>query len=399
MELVDSCSLAFRTGRGRGLRLDVMPCLLCLFLSLASCVGKADLSAPVTQEEMQAVYEQVCTPVKHGLVVCPENPAHKSDSPSVYRYNGKWYMTWIVFDGKGYETWISESDDLLQWKTLGKVMSFANDSTIREQSQASLNYAEAQPVMGAANDSWDKMQRAGYIALQDLEWGGSYKMQKYDGKYWMSYLGGCNPGYETKPLMIGLASSKELGKAVEWETCDAPIMSPKDASCQWFEESTHYKSCIIEDTDRLTGHRFVIYYNAAGINPENGLYAERIGMAFSDDLMTWIRYPGNPILAHEANHTITGDPQIQKIGDLYVMFYFRAFVPGNPYQAFNSFACSRDLIHWYDWDGESLIYPSEPYDNVYAHKSYVVHWKGVTYHFYCAVNEKDERGIAVATSK
>lgn len=348
--------------------------ILGLAFLAAGCGKKIDLSAPVTQEEMQFVYEQVCTPVKHGLVVKPENPTHKSDSPSVYRYNGKWYMTWIVFDGTGYETWISQSDDLLHWTTMGKVLSYTNDS-------------------------WDKFQRAGYMALQDLEWGGSYEMQKFDGKYWMSYLGGCNPGYETMPLMIGLASSEHLGEAVEWETGSAPMMSPKDEECQWFEENTQYKSCIIEDKERLTGHRFVIYYNANGKNPENGFTAERIGMAFSDDLKTWERYPGNPVLTHEAEGTITGDPQIQKIGDLYVMFYFRAFNTGRPYKAFNSFACSRDLIHWYDWEGEDLIYPTEPYDNVFAHKSYVVNWKGVTYHFYCAVNDKDERGIAVATSK
>jgi hypothetical protein len=28
----------------------------------------------------------------------------------------------------------------------------------------------------------------------------------------------------------------------------------------------------------------------------------------------------------------------------------------------------------------------------------VVKYKGVVYHFYCAVNNKDQRGIAVATS-
>ena len=55
---------------------------------------------PVSQEEMEPVYREVCTPVKHGIVVRPENPDYKSDSPSVFRHNGKWYMTWIVFDGK-----------------------------------------------------------------------------------------------------------------------------------------------------------------------------------------------------------------------------------------------------------------------------------------------------------
>lgn len=348
--------------------------IMALAVVLAACAEKKDISAPVTQEEMLYIYQQVNTPIKHGLVVTPDNPSDMSDSPSVYRYKGKWYMTWIVFDGKGYETWISESDNLLAWKTLGKIMSYANDS-------------------------WDQFQRAGYIALPDIKWGGSYEMQKFDGKYWMSYLGGCNPGYETEPLMIGLASSKTLGEAVEWQTEDAPVMSPLDADSQWFEKRTQYKSSIIEDKDKVTGHRFIIYYNAKGANPENDITAERIGMAFSDDLKHWERYQGNPVLAHEASHTITGDPQIQKIGDLYVMFYFRAFNPEKPYQAYNTFACSRDLIHWYDWEGEDLIYPSRPYDNVYAHKSYVVNWKGVTYHFYCAVNDKGVRGIAVATSR
>jgi len=29
----------------------------------------------------------------------------------------------------------------------------------------------------------------------------------------------------------------------------------------------------------------------------------------------------------------------------------------------------------------------------------VIYWKGVVYHFYCAVNKAQQRGIAVATSK
>ena len=331
---------------------------------------------------MALVYEQVKTPVKHGLVVTPDNPAHKSDSPSVFRYRGKWYMSWIVFDGRGYETWLSTSEDLLNWKTLGKVLSYTNDS-------------------------WDKFQRAGYVALQDTDWGGSYALRKHKGRYWMSYLGGCNPGYETKPLKIGLASTGNPGEAVEWEALDHPVLSPQDEESQWFEQETQYKSCIIEDKERLTGHRFVIYYNAKGENPAvytldsktPGFTAERIGIAFSDDLKHWERFRYNPVVSFEDPGTITGDPQIQKIGDLYVMFYFRAFDPTRTYQAYNSFACSRDLIHWYSWEGEDLIYPSEPYDNLYAHKSYVVNWEGVTYHFYCAVNDSDERGIAVATSR
>jgi hypothetical protein len=36
---------------------------------------------------------------------------------------------------------------------------------------------------------------------------------------------------------------------------------------------------------------------------------------------------------------------------------------------------------------------------LYAHKSFVLKYKGVVYHFYDAVDKKQQRGIAVATSK
>jgi hypothetical protein len=56
-------------------------------------------------------------------------------------------------------------------------------------------------------------------------------------------------------------------------------------------------------------------------------------------------------------------------------------------------------VHWTDWKGDDLVAPSEPYDALFAHKSFVVKHDGIVYHFYCAVNKNDDRGIAVATSK
>jgi hypothetical protein len=81
-----------------------------------------------------------------------------------------------------------------------------------------------------------------------------------------------------------------------------------------------------------------------------------------------------------------------------VLFYFGAFWQDRK-GAFNRFACSYDLVNWTDWNGDDLIQSSEPYDELYAHKSCIVKWNGVVYHFYCAVNKKEQRGIAVAVSK
>jgi hypothetical protein len=145
-------------------------------------------------------------------------------------------------------------------------------------------------------------------------------------------------------------------------------------------------------------YRFIMFYNAGGINPENNLKAERIGIALSNNLKKWKRYDGNPVFANEVGGIITGDAQIAKMGDLYVMFYFKAYDTSRKYNAFNTFAVSRDLIHWQRWEGEDLIWPTKSYDEMFAHKSYVVKHDGVVYHFYCAVNNDQQRGIAVATS-
>jgi hypothetical protein len=80
------------------------------------------------------------------------------------------------------------------------------------------------------------------------------------------------------------------------------------------------------------------------------------------------------------------------------MFYFGAFWHPDQKIAFDNFACSYDLVNWTDWQGKKLIEPSADFDDRYAHKPCVVKWRGVVYHFYCAVNSKDQRGIAVATS-
>jgi hypothetical protein len=92
---------------------------------------------------------------------------------------------------------------------------------------------------------------------------------------------------------------------------------------------------------------------------------------------------------------ISGDPQIVRMGDVWTMFYFGAgWKPG----AFDTFACSYDLVNWTKWTGPDLIAPSEPWDKTFAHKPWVLKHDGIVYHFYCAVGEEG-RAIALATSK
>ncbi|WP_229239801.1 glycoside hydrolase family protein [Echinicola soli] len=329
----------------------------------------------ITDSVMQQVYEEIKTPHKYGLVKIPPSNDLKMDCPSIFREGDKWYMTYLIYGGRGYETWLAESDDLLHWEDKGKIMSFS-DTT-----------------------DWDMNQKAGYIALQDMEWGGSYQWDTYEDKHWMSYFGGNTRGYEAGVLSIGMAFTGQAPTtAHEWQRLEKPVLTPHDEDARWWDNSTMYKNSIIRDEHEFTGHPFIMYYNARGdsINPGRG--AERIAMAVSDDMVNWERYGDAPLINHHKG--ISGDAYIQQMGDLYVMFYFGAFWPDRENTtAFNRFAVSSNLVDWVDWEGEDLISPSEPYDDLFAHKSFVVKHNGVVYHYYCAVNKDEQRGIAVATSK
>ena len=108
----------------------------------------------VTQAEMQKIYDAVKTPYKYGMVVAPTDNYHKIDCPTVFRKDGKWMMTYVCYngksgtDGRGYETWLAQSDDLLHWQTLGRVLEYGTGK------------------------EWDRNQRGGGAALIDDTGGG-----------------------------------------------------------------------------------------------------------------------------------------------------------------------------------------------------------------------------------
>lgn len=331
------------------------------FLFFSNLTAQSTKSVP--QEKMEDIYQEVKTPFKFGIVFQHPDTTKMVDSPTIFRENEKWWMTYIVFDGKGYETWLAESTDLLHWESKGKILSFTQNT-------------------------WDANQKAGYPALVNIEWGGDYSVEKFQDNYWMTYLGGNTAGYEAGTLKIGLANSNSLTEIQEWNTTNQPLLSPEDSDARWFENKTIYKSYVIRDEKNHTGYPFAMYYNAKGDTADY----ESIGMAVSEDLKTWKRFGENPVITKYKG--ICGDAQIAKFGDVYIMFYFGAFwKPG----AFERFAVSYDLINWTDWEGPDLISPSEDYDKQYAHKPWVIKWNGVVYHFYNAVGENG-RVIALATS-
>lgn len=356
------------------------PRLLSLALLLGGLACAAPLRPPVLEfpatkakyppkEVLRQLYEEVKTPYKYGIVLRGE-PGELVDCPNVFRHGGHWYMVYVANkDRIGYQTYLARSDDLLHWDKLGRVLSFSAQG-------------------------WDKWQADGGLALYDTRWEGSHELGTHEGRYWFSYLGGALQGYETDPLSIGIASTDDPSAPREWTRLpENPVLSPSQADTRDFEHVTLYKSAIVRDESGGLGAPFVMFYN--GKSAPSGV--ESIGIAVSDDLRTWRRYGHGPVVQNvgSAPWAISGDPQLVRYGDLWVMFYFGAF--WKP-KAFDTFACSYDLVHWSKWDGPHLIEPSEPYDQEFAHKPWVLKHEGVVYHFYCAVGTEG-RVIALATSK
>ena len=185
-----------------------------------------------------------------------------------------------------------------------------------------------------------------------------------------------------------MAWTDDPSKPVEWNKLDDPVLSAAQPDARPFEQMTLYKSNIIHDPEEGLGYPFIMYYNAKS---EHGY--ERITMAVSKNMTDWTRYGHEPLIDNGSG--ISGDPQITKIGEVYVMFYFGAFY--RP-KAFDTFACSYDLVNWNIWEGPDLVYPSEPWDSTYAHKPWVIKHEDIVYHYYCAVGDQG-RVIALATSE
>lgn len=333
---------------------------------------KTTCKKAVTEQEMQAVYQKIITPKKIGPIIKTED--YLTDSPTVFKKDGVFYMYYIAISKdcniSGYETHLSKSEDLINWEYCGTVFK-RND----------LN-------------RWDSKQCAGYAAFIDNDYSGNFEIQKVNGSYYVSYLAGNSDGYEPDPLYMGLAKTSDPTDPNSFERFSEPILRPDDFDSRENERCTLYKSYMFEDSLKATDYKYVNVYNAKNITDGT----ERIFLAVSNDGENWERYGNTAVvdlITGDPNGRICGDPQIIRIDDIYVMLFFRHI---SGCGAFNTFACSRDLINWTCWQGNPLIESEYEWENVHAHKPCFIRHNGKNYHFYCAVNDKKERFIALATS-
>ena len=313
------------------------------------------------------------TPYKYGRLVLEKSAVAASfdersvDCPFVFSANGRFHMTYIGYDGIGYQTGLAESPDLVHWQRAGLIL--ARDP--------------ANPVA--------RYNMALMSILRDDTLESSAALKKVDGRYlgvWHAYP---RQGYEAGPAVIGLAWSEDLH---HWRRTD-PILRPEDGA-QW-ERGGLYKPYLVK-----SGDTYYLYYNAKN-DVERG-WIEQTGLATSKDLKTWTRYGGNPILPNGApdawDARFASDPAVVRHGKWWALYYYGLAANG---RARDLLAVGEDPYH-FNKVPEILIDVGPPgsLDEDYAHKPSVVSCAGDLYHFYCAVSGKwpnEVRGISVARSR
>jgi alpha-L-fucosidase len=294
---------------------------------------------------------------------------HSFDVPTVYQLPGqpgKWFMSFIGFDGQGYNSFVVESTNLVHWTNPRLAMGFGPTN----------EFDHGGCVIGA-------------FLYESYEIKAPRQLKRRDGKYWTLY--GCYPrqgGYELRPGYEGVAVSDD---GLAWSRArNVPILSVQDADCASWEKDCIYQPWLVE-----WGDRFYNFYNAA-----NG-GTEQMGGATSINLLDWKRYPANPIVRVRPggyDQQFCSDGKVFRDGDHWVMVYFGVGKGGAHIMA----AFSRDLQQWTSHPEPLYKAGGHPggLDSQYAHKISLVYNpdQDTFYLYYCAVGNQG-RCIGLLTSK
>lgn len=347
--------------------------------ALAGCL--ATRSLPAFAADAIPTPASLQTPYKYGkLVLSASREASAFDSksvdcPFVFQHAGRFHMTYVGFDGTGYQTGLASSENLVDWKKLGCILRRDPRSEITRYNIA-MNWI-----------------------LRENEVRSPGALRKVRGRFLGAYHAYPNAGYENGPAVIGLCWSRDL---FHWHL-DPPCLHSDDPSAAPWESGGLYKPCLVE-YDGL----YYLFYNAKTKNlpkSEGGGWHEQTGVATSKDLKHWVRYQENPIIHNGPkgawDDRFASDPCVVRYPKGWAFFYYG--LSSSDGKARDLLAVGSDPFH----PGKTnsiLIDAGLPgsVDEDYAHKPSVVTSKGDLYHFYCAVSGKwpaEVRGISVARSR
>jgi beta-xylosidase len=335
----------------------------------------ASCGATLSADDPAARYR---TPYKYGKLVLAASKepgafdGRTVDCPFVFHHQGRFYMTYVGWDGTGYQTGLASSDNLLDWKREGCILR-------RDPASAVTRYNIAMNWIVRRNE----MRSPG-------------ELKKVRGRFLGAYHAYPNAGLEEGPAVIGLCWSDDLRR---WEI-DQPCLRPENGA-DW-ENGGLYKPCLVEQ-----GGTYYLFYNAKTRNlprAQGGGWREQTGVATSTDLKRWVRYSGNPIIANGGagswDERFASDPCVVLDGRRWALFYYSFDRAG---KARDLLALGGDPFHPAKVNEIVIdVGPPGAVDSTFAHKPSVVFHQGALYHFYCAVSGKwpDEvRGISVARSR
>ncbi len=317
------------------------------------------------------------TPYKYGKLVLAADPAtnafdHRSvDCPFLFYSGGEFHMTYVGFDGTGYQTGLAVSDDLINWRRSGCILRRDASSPVTRYNVA-MNWIIRDPALQSRG-----------------------ALKKVRGRYLGAFHAYPNAGLEEGPAVIGLCWSDDL---LRWEIGDL-CLRPEDGG-EW-ERGGLYKPCLLEKNGT-----FYLFYNAktpARPKALGGGWREQTGVATSTDLKTWKRFERNPILrngvAGSPDERFASDPCVLLHGHDWVMFYFGLDGHG---KARDLVAVGENPFHLTKLSSILIdVGPPGSVDSTYAHKPSIIYHRGALYHFYCAVSGKwpnEVRGISVSRS-
>ena len=298
------------------------------------------------------------------------------DIPFVFWHRDCFYMLYTGFDGRGYQSALATSKDLLHWTHKGVILRKREDT-----------------------NRWDRIGGAAtWMIKENNSLWEVPTLKKVEGKYWMVYHSYPSTGYEAGPAEISLAWSEDE-ELLLWNFLEEPVFSWKEGM-KW-EIGGLYKACLLQKENS-----WYLFYNA---KDRKDRWIEQTGLAVSKDFYHWKRYEGNPVLKvnkESWDERFVSDPCIVRDGDIWLNFYFGY---GNGH-AQEGLALSTDLIHWEKVREPILTNGKEgAIDSVHAHKASVLFYKDVLYHFYCGTRPWQEgdptsahgefRSICVAASK
>lgn len=323
---------------------------------------------------------RVRTPHKAGrLLVGPSGAPGRFDGlfvdcPFVCSDGGEYLMTYVGFDGTGYQTALSRSPDLETWSPGEVVFPRDPDHPYRRYNAALTSIVRDNRLASDGQVTW------------------------IDGRAVGTYHAYPEPGMEAGAAIIGFCVSDDLRA---WRDTGS-VLRPQDGG-EW-ERGGLYKSWLMRHDGR-----YYCFYNAKNRTYDG--WREQIGYAVSPDLEHWERPRRTPVVPNGGpgsfDERFASDPCVLRDGDWWVMFYFGLSFDGH---AREGYAVSRDLRTW-EKSEEILVDVGPPgsADDTYAHKPAVVTREGRLHHFYTAVRRVEpyqvgghtmveERGISVARS-